>query len=126
MDIEQAGAVPELPLLDRCIELVVTTYQRVGVDPNMGSKLYATFRAADLSPALIGTTRIESGRDSIAYAFTAQTLMSLIPTMEQLGIANAAEIDVDTLANRLRQQAVAGDHCIMMPRIIGAWATTEK
>jgi ubiquinone/menaquinone biosynthesis C-methylase UbiE len=123
MDIDQAGAVPPLPLLARCIEWITATYRRVGVEPNMGSRLYAAFRAAGLNPSLAASQRIESGADSIAYGFTAQTIVSLVPTMEKLGIATAAEIDVETLTDRLRSAALIGDHCIFMPRIIAAWAT---
>jgi len=60
--------------------------------------------------------------DLIPYPFTAQTLFSLLPAMERLGIASAAEVGIDTLADRLRADATAGDHCILMPRLIGAWA----
>jgi len=122
MDIDQVGAVPPLPLLTQCLGWITGTYRRVGVEPNMGSQLYAAFRAAGLDPRLAATARIESGAASIAYGFAAQTIVSLIPTMEKLGIATAAEIGVDTLAVRLRDAAVAGDHCIFMPRLIGAWA----
>lgn len=122
MDIDQAGAEPELPLLTACIERITGTYRRVGVEPDMGSKLYAAFRAAGLNPKLAATTRIESGADSIVYEFAAQTTRSLLPTMEKLGIGNADEVGIDTLARRLREAAVAGDHCIFMPRLVGAWA----
>lgn len=125
MDIEQAGAVPEIPLLSRCIGWITATYREVGVEPNMGSQLYATFRAADLTPRLTGSTRIESGPDSVAYQFAAQTLSSLMPAMEKFGIATADEVDVATFADRLRDAAIAGDHCMLMPRLIGAWATTS-
>ena len=37
-------------------------------------------------------------------------------------VATAAEVDVGTLAERLRAAAVSGDHCILMPRLVGAWA----
>ncbi|MEX0852948.1 MAG: class I SAM-dependent methyltransferase [Bauldia sp.] len=123
MDIGQAGAIPDMPLLTQCLKWIDTTYRKVGVEPNMGSKLYATFRAAGLRPRLTGSTRIESGPDSIVYEFAAQTLLSLMPAIERLGVATSAAIGIDTLADRLRQTAVAGDHCILMPRLIGAWAT---
>lgn len=122
MDINQAGAIPPLPLLSQCIDWIVRTYRGAGVEPNMGSALYATFRAAGLVPQLNGTCRIVSGPDAVAYPFTAQTIASLIPTMEKLGVATAAEIGIDTLAERLRRDAVAGDHCILLPRLVGAWA----
>jgi ubiquinone/menaquinone biosynthesis C-methylase UbiE len=123
MDITQAGAVPEMPLLTQCIKWIVETYRHVGVEPDMGSKQYATFRAAGFQPRLTGTTRIESGPDSIVYQFTAQTLASLLPAMEEHGIATADEVGIDTLAERLRAAAIAGDHCIMLPRLIAAWAS---
>ncbi|MEJ0097126.1 MAG: hypothetical protein WDM84_03240 [Bauldia sp.] len=114
--------MPELPLLTQCIGWITATYRRVGVEPNMGSQLYAAFRAAHLDPRLAATTRIESGPDAIAYRFAAQTLMSLAPAMEKLGIATAADIGIDTMADRLREASLAGDHVIFMPRLVGAWA----
>jgi ubiquinone/menaquinone biosynthesis C-methylase UbiE len=123
MDIAETAAVPPMPLLEQCIGWILKTYREVGAEPNMGLKLYAAFRAAGLTPRLSGATRIESGPNSIVYGFAAQTLFSLLPAMERLGIASAADIGIETLADRLRAAAIAGDHCILMPRIIGAWAT---
>ena len=36
--------------------------------------------------------------------------------------AKAAEIGIDTLAARLRDDAVANDRVIFLPRLVGAWA----
>ena len=99
------------------------TYRKSGADPNMGSKLYATFCAAGLSPQLFATNRIESGPNSIAYGFAAETLRSLLPAAERYGVTTAAEVQIDTLAARLREAALAGNHCIFMPRVVGSWAT---
>jgi SAM-dependent methyltransferase len=123
MDIDQAGAVPDMPLLSQYLAWIVATYRQVGVEPNMGSRLYGAFRAAGFTPRMTGMTRIESGPDSVVYQFAAETLASLLPAVEKYGIATTAEIGIETLAERLRNAAIAGDHCIFMPRIIGAWAT---
>jgi ubiquinone/menaquinone biosynthesis C-methylase UbiE len=125
-DINQAGAVPEMPLLSRLIYWVTETYRRVGIEPNMGSKLYTTFRAAGLTPEMMGTCRVEGGADAVAHEFAAETVRSLVPHMISLGIATADEIALDTLAERLRDAAVAGDHCIFLPRLVGAWARVEE
>ena len=125
MDISEATAVPELPLLTRCVDWIVSTYVKVGVEPNMGSMLYGTYRAAGLNPRLHATCRIESGPDAIVYDFAAQALRTLMPAIETHGIATAAEVDPATIAERLRAAAVAGDHCIFMPRLVGAWATAN-
>lgn len=122
MDIDHAGSVPKLPLLSQCVEMISATYRKVGVEPNMGEGLYSTFRAAQLSPELTGMTRITNASDMVIYGFIAQTIASLMPTIESSGIATAAEIDADTLAERLKAQATAADVVIMMPRLVGAWA----
>jgi ubiquinone/menaquinone biosynthesis C-methylase UbiE len=126
LDIDQAGAVPELPLLRRCIGWIAATYRLVGAEPNMGSQLYATFRAAKLLPALTGMTRIESANEMAVFAFAAQTLASLLPKAEAAGIVSAAEADIATLAERMHREGAKGDHCIFMPRLIGAWARTGR
>jgi len=126
MDLSQSAAVPELPLLTRCVDWIVSTYRKVGAEPDMGSMLYGVYRAAGLSPQLHATCRIESGPDAIAYEFAAQALRSLMPAIEAHGIATAAEVGADTIADRLREATVAGDHCIFLPRLIGAWATVDR
>ncbi len=123
MDISESSTVPELPLMTQCVDWIVQTYRKVGVEPNMGSLLHHTFRAAGLDPHLHGTCRIESGADAIAYDFAAQALHTLLPAVATHGIATAAEVDPPTLAARLRAAAVAGDHCLILPRLVGAWAS---
>ncbi len=123
MDLSESGAVPELPLLAQCVDWIVATYRKVGVEPNMGSMLYGAYRTAGLNPQLHGTCRIEHGPDAVAYDFAAQALRTLMPAIEAHGIATTAEVEPETIANRLRDAAVAGDHCIFLPRLVGAWAT---
>jgi hypothetical protein len=40
----------------------------------------------------------------------------------EMGVATEGEVDIDTFAERMRRDAVAGDHCIFLPRLVGAWA----
>jgi hypothetical protein len=41
--------------------------------------------------------------------------------MERTGVASAAEVEVDTLAARLREEIVAADATVVPPPLIGAW-----
>jgi hypothetical protein len=41
--------------------------------------------------------------------------------MERTGIATAEEVGIDTLAERLRAEAVARDATLFAPAFIGAW-----
>src|SRR5690606_24503638 len=95
-------------------------------EPDMGSKLYAAFKAAGLAPKLVGGVRIEGGDESAGFEYLAETMRTLLPGMVAAGIATEAEIGIDTLADRLRAEAVAGGHCVFYPRLIGAWAPASE
>jgi ubiquinone/menaquinone biosynthesis C-methylase UbiE len=122
MDLTTASAVPPLPLLQQCIGWIVETYERAGRTPDMGSKLFSTFRACGLRPSMKGLTRVTSGADGAGFEFLAESLRSLMPTMDTLGVAGPDEVGIDTLQERLLAEAAAEEHCIFFPRFVGAWA----
>lgn len=122
MDISSAAAVPPMALFDTCLGWITSLYRKAGIEPDMGSKLYGAFRGAALSPELSGSCRIDAGPDSSAYGYIAETLRSLMPGLEKLGITTAEEVQVETLAARLKVEALASETCFIYPRFIGAWA----
>ena len=91
----------------------------------MGAALHGTFRAAGASPQLIGLTRIASSAEDAGYDFLVESVRSLAPVMEKLGIASAEDLGIDTLKSRLLAEGASGDHCIFYPRLVGAWATVR-
>ncbi len=122
MDIASAIAIPDLDLFSRCLSWIVGLYRRVGVEPEMGSKLYSTFRAAGFTPEMTGWCRVEAGPNMSVPEYLSDSIRSIAPSLEQLGIAKSAELEVETLGERLRSESLAGDHCFIFPRFIGAWA----
>jgi hypothetical protein len=42
--------------------------------------------------------------------------------METLGIATAAEVEIDSLAPRIRDEVLGEDAVVVAPLLIGAWA----
>jgi hypothetical protein len=47
---------------------------------------------------------------------------SLLPMLEQTGIVTPEEVDVETLADRLRAEVVRQNGVQMLPIVIGTWA----
>jgi hypothetical protein len=41
--------------------------------------------------------------------------------MERFGVASAGELEIDSLADRLREEAMDLDAMLIMPSMIGAW-----
>ena len=48
----------------------------------------------------------------------------LVPVMEKLGVATAAEVDAPTLTDRLRTETEAYDGIVLCPLIVSAWTRT--
>lgn len=126
MDLSTAEAVPPLPLFSTALGWIQEVYAREGFHKDMGSHLYRAFRAAGLQPELVGSVRVEGGPDAYAYDYVAETIRSLLPRIEALGIASADEVAVETLAERIRTAAVTGEHCFFYPRMVGAFARSQR
>ena len=105
-------SVPPLPLVGRVAQWVNTAFERAGAELDMGLKLDATMRAAGL-PTLecYAAARLVAAADSAGYAVFAAVVGALLPAIEKFGIATAAEVDIDALAQRLRDETVAANAC---------------
>ena len=66
--------------------------------------------------------RADGGWQSPVYDYIADVMRSLAPMADRLGVATIDEIDADTLASRLRDEATRDNACIMPPPLITAWA----
>lgn len=120
-----ARSCPDGALYRQCADWITATFERAGVETDMGSKLFATFLTAGLpEPQMIVAGRAGGGAQSPLYDYVAGAIRSLLPMMERVGVATAAEVAVDTLAERLRAEAVQHNACLMAPPFIGAWTRT--
>jgi hypothetical protein len=117
--------VPPVPLLRQCRRWIVDAIEGSGFETEMGDKLFGTFLAAGLpAPQMVALGRAEGGPHSIVYDYIAETLRSLLPALERAGIATPADVGIDTLADRLRDEALAREAWVMPPPFIGAWTRT--
>jgi SAM-dependent methyltransferase len=114
--------VPEVPLFALSIWRIVTTLARAGAEVDMGSRLTNVFVDAGLPmPTAVLGGYAGSGSDSPVYAYVADSVRSVAPIAERLGIFTAAEADLDTLAERLAAEATELRACLMPPPLVGAW-----
>jgi ubiquinone/menaquinone biosynthesis C-methylase UbiE len=123
MAMATGRSVPDGPLFNQCRDWIIETMARAGFQTDMGGKLFATFLDAGLpEPQMIAAAHVEGGAHAFAYDYLAHTLRSLLPVMERVGTATAAEVQIETLADRLRQEAMEHRASVMPPLMIGAWA----
>jgi hypothetical protein len=102
-------------------------FQRTGVDIRMGTKLRSAFLAAGLpAPSLRLDATVGSGEGHLVYFVIAEVMRSLIPALEKFGIATAAEVNIESLRDRIEADVVQGERVIISPALIGAWARLES
>jgi hypothetical protein len=90
----------------------------------MADKLYDIFVRAGLgAPEMRMHTFIGGPAASERFLDAiADLIATLVPALERLGIATAAEIDITTLADRMKRE-VAAKNCLIIGRSeIGVWA----
>lgn len=121
-----ARSLPGGTLWDETGRLVIETFVRAGAHVRMGRQLYGAFLAAGLAaPAMCEEALVGGGPDFAAYAWLAGVVRSLVPPMQTLGLATAEELGLDTLAGRIRDDAVSRRAVVWSPPLIGAYARTR-
>jgi ubiquinone/menaquinone biosynthesis C-methylase UbiE len=115
-------SVPPIRTYEKARHYIEETFARAKITLYTGMHLAGMYREAGLpAPAMLGMSRVESGPDSPAYEYMAQTVRSLLPLIEKTGVATAAEIQIDTLASRMREEAVASNATLHLPELIACW-----
>ena len=93
-----------------------------GPETHMGTQLFKTYVAAGLpEPQIMIEAAAGGGADWPGYEYLVETFRSLLPVLPKLTGADPAEIDLDTLATRLREDVVSRQGILMLPMMYGAW-----
>lgn len=115
---------PPAPTYDRCCQWITETFRQAGTDTNMAGKLHKAFVGAGLrAPSMRMQTFIGAGAGCTDWLGAIADLVDiLLPAMERFGVAASGEVEVETLAERLRQEVTASDSVIIGRSEIGAWS----
>jgi ubiquinone/menaquinone biosynthesis C-methylase UbiE len=123
MDMEHVSQGPASELFNCVRSWILSAFRAGGAELNMGTKMLSAFLSAGLPrPTMIAAMRVESGPNSYAYAHLAGIVRSLLPILERTGIATVQDVAIDTLADRLRDDAIAKECVTFEPRLVGAWS----
>ncbi len=119
-----ATAYPSSQLFDQTLGRIIEAFHRGGADPRIGLKLGEIFREAGLPrPEMRCEASISAAEDWPGFEQLALVTRTLLPLFEKFGMATAAEVDVDTLADRLRVEIAGGGRVGHGPDVVSAWAT---
>lgn len=124
VDLDGARSFPPAPTYDRCCRWFRETFRMTGADVRMGIKLFSTFIAAGLPAPSMQLETLISGvaNNADPLHLAAGIVDTLADAMERLGVATAAEICLETLAERMIDEAAASGSVIVGRFEIGAWS----
>ena len=126
-DIPSARSLPSTPLVTRASSWVVEAFKAANVDPALGPRLWSVLSEADLRPqGMIGVQPHFGPDDRDGAAILAGIVRAALPLIERAGVATAAEVDADTLQQRISDELATAGAVFAHPIVIGAWGTDRE
>ena len=115
---------PDTPLMNQLITWIVDVFEHSEAHLNMGIGLYQTFVDAGLPPPTMHLeSPIGAAKTWAGYRYMATIFQSLLPLLEKYELATAEQVDVDTLAARIRQEVITSKRPFFLPLHVTAYAT---
>lgn len=113
---------PVAPLFQQAEGWIYSVVHASGMHHDSGVGLGKIFVDAGLPfPRLDCRPWLGGGPGSPIYEYVAETVRSLLPSAEQYGIIAPGEVQIDTLAERMEQEAVSQGSTLIGCPVISAW-----
>jgi SAM-dependent methyltransferase len=115
LDLTLAGtSLPPAPLSEQVGKRLTQVFQRAGLD-TQGLNLFHLFLEAGLPiPEMELITTVGGGPDWAGYEQLVDITSALLPLILNFGIATQEEVQVETLLQRLREEAATRQNVIMI------------
>jgi SAM-dependent methyltransferase len=123
-DIGAMRAEPEVPLVEDVRRWIEAAFRAAGADPRIGTQAGQLLRRAGFANvSTLGIQAYFAPSDETGPLLCAGVTRTLAPQIVAQGIADEAELGLDTLQERIAEQVVARDAVILPPTVVGAWGT---
>jgi len=121
-DMSYMRSFPPARTFEMMTALMKDVFRASGVRINIGLELNSVFLNAGLpGPSLLMDALI-GGVSQFPYEIVAATLQNLLPTIERLKVTSTAELDIESLEERMREEAAACQGIALSPALVGAWS----
>ncbi len=114
---------PSTPASEQLNKWIHATHSRLGTQWDMGMRLPTTFAEAGLLPNPDLDSEVAIGVGEEAIRRTVNLIRSFLPGIIATGVATEEEVDLDTLAERLRADTGPVGRVTFWPTVVGAFAT---
>jgi protein-L-isoaspartate O-methyltransferase len=123
-DIGAMRAEPGVPLVEAVRVWIEAAFTSAGADPRIGTQAGQLLRRAGFEDvSTFGIQSYFAPSDPIGPILCAGVTRSLAQQIVAQGIADEAELGLETLQARIAEQVAARDAVVMPPTVVGAWGT---
>ena len=123
LDSSACRSWPAVPTFDAAARWLAEALRGSGAGPELGLEMHSSFLDCGLPEPRMRMDALVSGEeDSPVYKLLAEAVGTLVPTLEKLSIASAAQVQIDNLADRMRKEVIAKRGVAMSYGLVGAWA----
>jgi SAM-dependent methyltransferase len=115
---------PRSPALEQVREIRERAFHTgTTAEPHMALKLFGVLSAAGL-PAPKGwmESLLGGGVDWPGYDYLAETMRSLLPSYRRAGVAGVEDLEIDSLAERLRDEIGRTGGTLVLQPVVSAWS----
>jgi hypothetical protein len=120
------SALPPSPLLDQIWRWIMELYRKTGMDLYAGLRLFSLFKQANLpDPQMHLDAAVGGGPDWPGYEYIAGLVRTILPRLVEQDIVTAADVNIDSLADRLRDEVVRSNGVVTTWTFITAWARKQ-
>ena len=117
---------PPTPAWQQVSQWIYDMHTALGTQVDLGYRLLESFAEAGLVPgeALNGEVILGVGEDAVSRVV--DLVRSMLPAIVETGAATEADVDIETLAERLRADTGEVGPVAIWPTVIGAFAHTSR
>lgn len=121
-DLGAMRSEPEVPLVDAVRVWIEAAFRSAGADPRIGARAGELLRSAGFEDVTtFGIQAYFGPSDPTGPLLCAGVTRSLAPQIVAQGIADEAELGLDTLQARIAEQVIDRDAVMLPPGVVGAW-----
>jgi SAM-dependent methyltransferase len=124
LDSSACRSCPTVPAFDEAARWLMEALRGSGARPDLGLEMHSLFLDCGLPAPAMRVDAVVSGEaESPVCELLAEAVRSVVPTLQKLNIASPAQVQIDSLADRLRKEVVARRAVVMSYGLVGAWAS---
>lgn len=121
-DTTALRATPQNPLAAQVFDWIIRAFEYAGTPQTLGPRLGSVLGEAGIETAdVLGVQVYLESTNPAGPLLVSGVVRSLLPAIEQAGLATRAEVDIDTLGERFHAALLADDAVMLPPTLVGAW-----